>query len=635
MLQSIRDRAQGWIAWVIVGLIILTFALFGIEQYARGDKVVVVAEVNGEEITGSEFLTLYHRQKSRLEKQFGDLYDQVVDDETLRLQVLDALIESELMRQWAKDHGMVITDQQLARAIHSAEVFQQDGKFSDKVYEEVLLRNGMNIARFEYEQRQYLLEGQFYALTMAGIFATPFEVEQLAQLQGQERYVSYLRIDQRPFLKRVNISDEAIEKAYNDNIEAYIEPEKVSIDYIDLSQAEIAKTIDVTDEAIQAYYDENKVLFTLPEKRHAKHILIAPEADTEEAHNAALETVAEVQAKLAAGESFEALAKTYSNDPGSASSGGDLGAFEQGMMVPEFDEVVFSLNVGEVSDSVKTDFGYHIIKLEGIEPKQTQVLEEVKQKVIDQYKMEQAERQYFDLLEQLTTLAYEQSDSLEPAAEAVGLVVHTSAPFSQEGGAGELLSNPKVLQVAFSDEVLKEGLNSEAIELSGNRSLFIRVNEHVEARQKALSEVAESIKENLARQAAVKKASELAEQLLTQIQAGEAPESLMRDGVEWNTVGWINRNTQTLLPQIVSEAFKVVKPDEEHKTSWGMFQLATGDTILLQVSDIKVQPVTDADKVALNQAFSDLFGQAQYKGRLEGLVNKADIVRLPIYKTVK
>ncbi|VAW49576.1 Peptidyl-prolyl cis-trans isomerase PpiD [hydrothermal vent metagenome] len=635
MLQSIRDRAQGWIAWVIVGLIILTFALFGIDQYARGDKVVVVAEVNGQDVTGNAFMRLYSRQKSRLEEQFGDMYDQVVDDEELRLQVLDALIESELMRQWANDNGMLVTDQQLAAMIHSAEAFQKDGKFSEKVYEDVLMRNGLNIARFEYEQRQYLLEGQFFALTMSGNFATPFEVEQLAKLQGQERNVNYLRIDQRPFLKTVKVTEAEIKAAYDKDKALYVEAEKVSIDYIDLSQAEIAKTIEVNDELIQAYYDENSGLFTLPEKRHAKHILIPVEADTEEAKKAVLKTIAEIQEKLATGEAFEVLAKTYSKDPGSASSGGDLGTFEQGMMVPEFDEVVFALEVGQVSEPVKTDFGYHIIKLEGVEPKQVQPLETVKSKVIEQYKMEEAERQYFDLLEQLTTVVYEQSDSLEPASDAVGFKVKTSELFTHDGGVGDILSNTKVLSAAFSDELLKENLNSEAIELSSHHSVFIRVNQHVEQRQKPLEEVVDSIKEQLTRQAAIKEATVLAEQLLAKVKAGENPESLMQNGIEWNAVGWIARNAQKVLPQIVSEAFKIAKPTKEGETSWGSFQLNTGDTILLQISGVKAQPVSDEDKQALNQAFSELFGGAQYKGRLEGLKIKADIVRLPAYKTVK
>ncbi len=634
MLQSIRDRAQGWIAWVIVGLIILTFALFGIDQYARGDKVVVVAEVNGENITGKEFLTLYNRQKSRLEEQFGDMYDQVVEDKELRSQVLDALVESELMRQWAKEKHMLITDQQLAAAIHSAEVFQQDGKFSDKIYEEVLMRNGLNIARFEYEQRQYLLEGQFAALTMSSTFATPFEVEQLAKLQGQERDVSYLRIDQRPFLKTVNIPETLIKETYEKNLAQYVEPEKVSIDYIELSQDKIADSIEVNDALIQAYYDENKGLFTVPEKRHAKHILISVDAETEEALALAQKTVAEVQEKLAAGESFEALAKTYSQDPGSAESGGDLGLFEQGMMVPEFDEVVFALEIGQVSEPVKTDFGYHIIKLEGIEPKQVQPLETVKAEVAEQFKMEEAERQYFDLLEQLTTVAYEQSDSLEPAADAVGIPVQTSEVFSQEGGAGEILSNPKVLTSAFSEELLNEHLNSEPIELGANRSVIIRVNQYVEQRQKPLAEVSDAIKAQLTRQVAIEEAAKLADTLLVKLDAGENPESLMRDGIEWNVVGWIARNTQKVLPQMVSEAFKTPKPEED-AVSWHSFQLNTGDTILLRVSGVRSQALPEGSRLALNQAFAEMFGNAQYLGRLEGLKAKADIVKLPAYETVK
>jgi len=634
MLQSIRDRAQGWIAWVIVGLIILTFALFGIDQYARGDKVVVVAEVNGQDVSGKAFLSLYNRQKARLEEQFGDMYDQVVKDEDLRDQVLDSLIESEVMRQWANDNNMLVSDQQLAAAIHSAEVFQQDGKFSEKIYEEVLMRNGLNIARFEYEQRQYLLEGQFSALTMASSFATASEVEQLANLQGQERDVSYLRIDQRPFLSTVVVPEQAVKEAYESNLDQYVEPEKVSVDYIDLSQKKIAEGIEVTDALLEGYFEENKALFTLPEKRQAKHILISLEADTEEAQDLAQKTIAEIQEKLAAGEVFEELAKTYSKDPGSANSGGDLGSFEQGMMVPEFDEAVFTMEVGQVSDPVKTDFGYHLIKLEAIEPKQVQALDVVKADVIEQYKMQEAERQYFDLLEQLTTIAYEQSDSLEPAAEAIGIKVQTSEMFSSEGGPSEILSNPKVLSAAFSNDVLKDHLNSSAIELSANRSVILRVNQHQALRQKPLEEVSAGIKEQLVRQAAIKEAANLASDVLAKVEAGENPESLMRDGIEWNTVGWIARNSQKLLPQMVGEAFKVAKP-EEGAASWRSFQLNTGDTILIRIAGVKTQALPEENKAPLKQAFSELFASAQYKGRVQSLTEKADVVKKSVYETLK
>ncbi len=634
MLQSIRSHAQGWIAWVIVGLIILTFALFGIDQYARGDKVVVVAEVNGENITGNAFLTLYNRQKTRLQEQFGDMYDQVVKDDELREQVLESLVESEVMRQWANDNGMMISNQQLASAIHSASVFQQDGQFSEKIYEEVLLRNGLNIARFEYEQRQFLLENQFRSLINSSRFATDYEVNQLAELQGQEREVSYLRIDQRPFLKTVQVTDEQVNAVYQAHLTDYVEPEKVSVDYVDLSQAEIAKGIAVNDEIIAAYYDENKSMFTLPEKRHAKHILISLEADTAEAETAAQAILTEVQAKIAAGESFEALAKIYSKDPGSANSGGDLGSFEQGMMVPEFDEAVFSMEIGQVSQPIKTDFGYHLIKLEGIDAKQAQALEVVKADVTQQYKMQEAERQYFELLEQLNTIAYEQSDSLEPAADAIGLKVQTSEMFSRDGGPGDILSNGKVQLAAFSEELLKEHLNSAAIELSANRSVVIRVNQHQETRQKSLDEVSAGIKEQLVREAAIKQAAALGQVLMAKVQAGENPESLIQNGVEWNSAGWIERNAQTLLPQMVTEVFKVTKP-EAGKESWGSFQLSTGDSVLLRVSDIRVAPLDDEQKAPLRAAFSELFANAQNEAHLKALVAKAEVIKKPEYETIK
>ena len=634
MLQAIRSNAQGWIAWVIVGLIILTFALFGIDQYARGDKVVVVGEVNGEEITAREFLILYNRQKSRLEQQFGDMYDQVVKDDELRDQVMDALVESKVIGQWAHDNRMIVSDQQLAMTIQSADVFQQNGQFNQKVYEEIILRNGLNVARFEYEQRQFLVENQYKTLTQSSSFATGFEVEQLAKLQGQERNVNYLRIDQRPFLKKVQVSQENIQAFYNANQAQYLSPEQVVIEFIELSQTEMAKNIPINDELIQAYYDANQSLFMLPEKRQAKHILIPLEADTLDAEAAAMKVVAEVQDKIAAGEAFEALAKAYSKDPGSADTGGDLGSFEQGMMVPEFDEAVFAMKVGEVSEPVKTDFGFHLIKLTGIDSAQSQPLAEVKTQVTEQYQLQQAEKQYFDLLEQVNTIAYEQSDSLAPVMDITGLPVQTSKAFSRDGGSGNVISNQKVINAAFSEEVLKARLNSATIELATNNSVVVRVKEYIEARQKPLAEVEAGIKENLQREAAILAAAQLGEQMFIELESGENPVSMMSDGVEWNTVGWINRNSQTLLPEIIDAAFKAMKPAKDQAT-WYSTQLSTGDTVLIQVSALRNAEVMEVQKVQLKAAISDLMATNEIDYRLKALVASADVVKRSNYKTIK
>ncbi len=634
MLQAIRDNAQGWIAWVIVGLIILTFALFGIDQYARGDKVVVVAEVNGEDVTARDFLMLYNRQKTRLEQQFGDMYDQVVKDEELRDQVMDALVESEVIRQWANDNGMMISDQQLAMTIQSADVFQQEGKFSQQVYEEILMRNGLNVARFEFEQRQFLMENQYKMLTQGSAFSTASEIEQLAKLQGQERNVNYLRIDQRPFLKTAEVSAESIQTSYDKNKQQYVEPEQVVVDYIELSQTELAKNIEVNDEILQGYYDENTSLFMVPEKREAKHILIALDADTVEAEAAAMKTIKEIQDKLAADEEFAELAKTYSKDPGSAQSGGDLGSFEQGMMVPEFDEAVFSMEVGQVSEPVKTDFGFHLIKLTGITQAKAQAFADVKAQVQQQYQLQEAERQYFDLLEQVNTIAYEQSDSLAPVADATGLKVQTSAAFSRNGGATQITANNKVINAAFSEDVLKSGLNSSSIDIATNHAVVVRVKEYIDARQKPLAEVEAGIRDSLKREAAIAASAQLAEQVLAKVNAGENPESQMRDGIEWNTVGWVNRNTQTILPEIVNEVFKAAKP-AEGKATWRSAQLATGDTVLIQVTELRSMDVTEAQKVQLGDAITELMATNEIEQRLQALVSSAEVVKKENYKIIK
>lgn len=634
MLQAIRDRAQGWIAWVIVGLIILTFALFGIDQYAKGDKSVDVAEVNGDGIDSREFLQLYNSQKVRLQQQFGDMYDTVVQDETLREQVLDALIESKLIAQWAAEHGLLVSDPQLAAAIQAAPVFQKDGKFSDELYKQVLANNGFSVARFEYEQRQFLIENQFKGLLANSAFATAAEVEQLAQLQGQQRDINYLRVDQRPFFDKVTVSDAEIAASYDESKANYVEPEKVKIDFIELNKGDIAKTIEVTDEAVQNFYNENKSLFATPEKRSARHILIRTQPGVEGSAEEALKKIEDIRSKIDGGEDFAELAKEFSEDPGSAVSGGDLGSFEQGMMVPEFDQAVFSMKEGQVSDPIKTEFGYHIIKLEKINQRSVAPLVEVRDEVIEKYQQQQADRQYFDLLDQLNNIAYEQPDSLEPAAEALGLKIQTSDLFARNGGQDEVTSNQKVVNMAFSDDVLKSKLNSTAIELNADQSVVIRVNEYQEERQQPLEEVKDEIKLQLERKASIAEASKLADQLLGKLAAGESPESLMTNGIEWNTIGWVGRDAQNLLPQMLAEVFKITKPTADQPV-WHKYQLPTGDTVLIQLNGVKSQTLTAEQSEPLKQAYAELTANAELSARIDALDENAEIEKKSVYQTIK
>lgn len=634
MLQAIRDHAQGWIAWVIVGLIILTFALFGIDQYAKGDKTIVVAEVNGQDVTANDFLSLYNRQKNRLEQQFGDMYDQVVKDDKLREEVMDALIESAVINQWAEKEAMIVSDQQLAATIQSAPVFQKDGKFDDAVYKNILLRNGLNVARFEYEQRQFLIENQFRQLTKASSLITQHQVDRLLALQLQQRKLNYLRVDQRPFMNKAVITDDQVAEYYAQNKMSYVEPEKVQIEYLALSQAELAKKVAVSEEGLQDFYNDNKTSFSIPEKRQASHILIR--TDEALSDEEALKKITAIEAELKAGKDFSESAKINSQDPGSAKMGGDLGMFQQGMMVPEFDDAVFGLKLGEISKPIKTEFGYHLIKLTKIEPKKTQPFSEVKGQVEKEYRAQTAEKEYFKLLEKMNSIAYEQPDSLIAAADAVGGTLQVSKPFSKDGGSSEITSDSKVISMAFSDSVLKEKMNSSSIELSPSSSVIIRVKEYFPERQKPLEEVSANILKELKRQAGIKASNALAKEILAKVNAGETMKSFEKEGVEWSVVGWLDRENRTVLPQITAEVFKMKKPTEG-KSSFNVMQLSTGDSLVLELLEVKQSDEAASPKQAkeMRTSLADLFGNASVEARIKALVETAKIEKKSNYLTIK
>lgn len=624
MLQAIRSRSQGWIAWVIVGLIILTFALFGIDQYARGDRAVAIATVNGEDITATEFLILHNRQQTRLKQQFGDMYDQIINESDLRQEVLNALIESKVVGQWAADKNMLISDQQLATAIQTAPVFQVDGKFDKELYTNILLRNNLSVARFEYEQRQYLIENQFRQLTMSSGLVLPHQVERLIALQLQERNVNYLRVDQRPFKDTIEITEQQIIAFYEKNKDAYIMPEQVKIDYIVLSRSDLAARVSVTPEDLEQFFNDHKMSFSTLEKRQASHILIRTGEGISDED--ALKAIQSIEAEIRAGKDFVEIAKEQSQDPGSAQMGGDLGLFQQGMMVPEFDDAVFDLNLNDMSPPIKTEFGYHLIKVTKIEPRTTRDFADVKETVAEQFREQEADRMYFDLLEQMNALAFENPDTLTIAAEDVGLTIVTSEAFSRQGGVAEIVSNPRVIVAAFSEEVLKAELNSPSIELSSSSSVILRLNEHIAERQKPLEEVKPAIIAELTRQVAIEASAKLANEILAKVNAGEALKLHEKSGVEWSVEGWLNRENHNVLPQITAAVFKMRKPQEGIST-FKVMQLTTGDSLVLELSGVRQseQELTPQQKAEVNNSLTVVFTMAEVESRIKSLVAVADV----------
>lgn len=611
MLAFIRERSKGVIAWVIVVIIIIPFALFGLDQFTSGDRIEVAAKVNGEPIQASEFARALENVKRQYQENFGDMYTSLVQEDKLREQVLTDLIQRSALDQKMQKEGFGMSDQLLAQVIQSQQMFQDKGVFSVQRYDEVLKNNGFTKERFEQAQRQFMLRNQLESMITGSELIGASELKALAGLESQEREIGYLRIDHRPFLTKVSVSEAQINTYYEQNAARFKSPEQVSVDYVRLSVEDLSKSIKVTDEQLQAYYKDHPEKIQLPEKRNVRHILImSPQEADATAAEAAKTKVEGLLAQIKQGADFAELAKTHSEDPGSASRGGELGFFQRGDMVPEFEAAAFALSkAGDLSDVVKTSYGYHLLQLVAVEAAKTPSFAEVKELLAQELKIELALKEYNAKLEQLKTLTFEQDDSLKPAADKLGLTIQTSALMTAQGGEG-LFAAPQVIEATFSPKVIKDKLNSAVVEVQMGESVVLRVNQYQESRDKPLAEVSDEIRSLLQRQAAFAQAAELAKMVLAEAKtAAKTPESMVKEGIEWKSSQWMTRNFDKVLPEILTTAFKAPKPTQDN-ASWVSHQLSTGDTVLIRVSAVrtdeaKLVKVADDLKGAAMQVFAD------------------------------
>lgn len=611
MLAFIRERSKGVIAWVIVVIIIIPFALFGLDQFTSGDRIEVAAKVNGEPIQANEFARALENVKRQYQESFGDIYTSLIQEDKLRQQVLDDLIQRSAIDQQMAQEGFAMSDQLLAQVIQSQQMFHDKGVFSVQRYDEVLKNNGFTKERFEQAQRQFMLRNQLEGIITTSEVIGSSELKALAGLESQEREIGYLRIDHRPFLSKVSVTEAEIKSYYEHNLARFKAPEQVSVDYVRLSVEELAKSIKLTDEQLQTYYKDHPEKIQLPEKRNARHILVmSPKGADQATAEAAKAKIESLLAQIKQGADFAELAKANSEDPGSADRGGELGFFQRGDMVPEFEAAAFALTkAGDLSEVVKTSYGYHLLQLVAVEATKTPSFVEVKELLAQELKYELALKEYNTKLEQLKTLTFEQDDSLKPAAEKLGLTIQTSALMTSEGGEG-VFAAPQVIEASFSSKVVKDKLNSAVVDVQMGDSLVVRVNQYQESRDKPLAEVSDEIRSILLRQAAFAQAAELAKTVLSEAKAStKAPESLVKDGIEWKASQWMTRNFDQVLPEILTAGFKAPKPAKEQVT-WVSHQLSTGDTLLIRVSAVRTDEaqlvkVADDLKGAALQVFSD------------------------------
>jgi len=623
MLQAIRDKVTGWIAYGIIFLISVPFALWGVNSYLGGGEVPPAATVNGEEITQPALDRAYANYRQRLAQLFGGSIPETLGSELmLREQVLGQLVEEAALRQYTQKQRYRIGDEELNSVIRGMDVFQRDGQFDTDTYQAQLRSLGYSPPGFEEELRRSGAMEQLQSGILATAFTTPVLEKQFTDLKNQSRKIRSLAYS----VDKTAIQPDAdeIEQHYLSHTDRYRTAEEVRIDFIELSLDGIKQGIEVSADDVYARYQENKATYTSEEIRDTSHILITVNGDEDAAP--ALARITEIRERIVNGESFADLARELSEDPGSASEGGSLGEVERGVMVPTFEAALFSMEVDQLSQPVKTPFGWHLIKLDSISGGEIQSFETVKSTLQDEIRTQLAEGQIYDLVENVANIVYEQSDSLLAAAEQLDLTVQTSDWFDRHSGQG-IAVEPKVRQMAFSAEVLQQGLNSEAIELDNERVVFIRLNQLRPATEKPLDQVQELIKSELVTIKAREQSLKSGMAALAELNAGKTLDDL---AVEWSASirdhGFVERNQSEIDGAILRRTFSMPKP-EQGPVFEGL-SVADGNYAIIELSAV-LSNDGNVDSKALDELKQARAG-AEYQAALKLLTDRAEVVRMPL-----
>ena len=522
MLTQIRERASGWLAWVIVTLITIPFALWGIQSYFGDPSESPVATVNGEEIPLYAFQNEMSRQRQALLRQSdGNASPAQLESPAMRNRVVESMISSSLIRQYVRDHNYRLSDAQLKRHIETDPEFSRDGKFDPGLYRDLLRSAGYTTQSYEAAARQNAAIDQLSSAVTDSSFVTEQEENRLLALQAQTRKTDYVILPADRFTAEIEIDDAEAEQQYQNNLPQYEEPARIKVDYIDLSVANLAEGIEPTDEEISETYEQTIERYKQAETRKASHILFSLEADAGDEERAEILASAEaVLAEVRAGADFAELAEQHSGDPGSKEQGGDLGVVTRGQMVPPFEEAVFDMTEGEIRGPVETRFGYHLIKLTEFQEERQKELEEVREEVATEARRVRAENRFAELGESFQNLVFEDPESLTTTSDELGLAILQTDWFTENSGDG-LAAEASVRRAAFSEDVLNDDLNSAALELGFDRMVALRKAEYEAAHSKTLDEVRDGIKQSLKTQKSQQQTKQLGDKLVADLSGGQ------------------------------------------------------------------------------------------------------------------
>lgn len=631
MLQKMRDQTQSTAFKVLVGIIVFVLAVFGFgtfNLFSSGDPGV--ASVNGQDITQSMLISAAERERRRIAAQLGGEFDpNLIDPVRLQSAVLEQLIGRSLMNQAAEDLGVGASRSQIDAAVVRNPSFQVDGAFSQDSYVAAVRSLGFTPQEFLDETGEMLALQQLQDGISQTSILTDRELREQARLLNQRRDLAFLSFDSEAFADGVEVSEEDVALRYEENQLDYMTEESVDLEYVTLSWQELLSDAEVTvsEEDVISAYESDRALAPASEERRSSHILLQVSDDR---------TAEEAQAKLAdlreriqAGEPFAELAVEFSEDPVSAKAGGDLGFVGRGIFDPGFDAALFSMQVGEVSAPVLTDFGYHLIRLEEVRVREYPTLDEQRAEIEIRLKRGQAEALFIDRVRELDNLAFEEPNSLLGISDAMGLEIQTVTGLTRGAGDG-LFENSDLREAAFSEEVLESGFNSAAVEYAPSSAVVLRVNERHQPVPIAFDEVKEDIRKGIVGERSRMMAEEAHESALARIQAGESVAAVADEyGLEWQRYELVRRNSTEVPAEILQSAFSLRRPAEGGK-SVGEVQRANGAPAVVtvtRVEDIDVAAISESEISSVQTFLADRASRTDFEGFYQSIEAEASIRR--------
>lgn len=624
MLQKLNERIQGMVAWIIISLIAVTFALFGVDYYlqSRQGNTQVKVEVNGQPVTKQAFDLNYRRARQALDGS----HLTAEREKQLKHQVLDDMILTEVSVQAARRYGFKVTPEQANAAIVHIPQFREGGHFSRSRYQQALSGALYTPETFQREVQQGMLLNQQRFALIGTAFTLPDEVKQFVALYMQTRNYAFLTIPTTLFADKIKIKDEAVKQYYEQHPKAFMAPEKVGVDYIALSLKAMMNQVKVSKAALEHYYQDNQQNYLTPARWQVAPILFAlPEGASKtlqaQIKEQADRTYQDLQKQPAL---FEQKVSELSDDKRFLQKQGELPWMVAGQS-PLDKSLVDLTRVGQISKPVRTQRGYEIFKLLAYQPATVKPFEAVREDINHQLTLELAQADYAKKLELLTDLTYQNPDSLKPAAKALGLTIKTVPPFSRQGRETPTFTqNKAVIQAAFSHDVLALGNNSDLIQIDPDRVLVLRVNQHIPVKRKPLAEVKKAIEQRLKQKQLTQQARQLGEQILAATnQSSEQHALAKRYGLQWQTVLEMPRETDTVSAEVNEIAFNLARPGAKAGRS-----LRNGSYVIVTLKDIQDGQLKQLDKeqiASITQQLEASYGLMDYDLYLNGLLNKAQI----------